>query len=72
MKKYIVKNCPAKYRNSCRNPKIDKKYCKDCTDCFLKSIFEKCKKESYFSNIGFTSSEFADDILQLFDIQEVD
>ena len=44
---YVILNCPAfdsKY-NECHS-KIEphKIYCKDCTDCVMKQIVERCKR----------------------------
>ena len=46
-KKYIIKNCPANYQNNCRSTKVHCYMCKDCTDCPLKQIVEKCNT-AYF------------------------
>ena len=68
--KYIVKNCPAIIslyeRPQCALP--SNYYCKDCTDCVIKQVIEKCKycyDEVDKENDGFYS------ILQLFDIEEI-
>ena len=70
--KYIIKNCPAlgfQIGYYCSD-RAD--YCKDCTDCVLKQIVEKCrniKKDHYW---GMREIRFANEILQLLDIQEVE
>lgn len=65
----------------------DKKLCQDCTDCVIKRVIEKCKERSgkcerckasedyqptdcldYCSNDDVI---FANDILKLFDIEEI-
>ena len=80
MSKYIIKNCPCYSKDySCQSKdNITGKYCKDCTDCVMKQIVEKCRDKNYFvkefPNAQFSSgvqnSELAFDILQLLDIQE--
>jgi hypothetical protein len=84
MSDYIIKNCPAfnsKY-NECHS-KIEphKLYCMDCTDCVMKQIVELCKNIDCpceyqgadcweCSRIG--AKTFADKILKLLDLQEVE
>ena len=76
---YIVKNCPAitEYKFS---DKVHKDccqctygYCKDI-DCVIKQVIEKCKGKhergaSYMFWVD--KFEFAQEILQLFDIEEI-
>lgn len=86
--KYIIKNCPA-----CRQYQVgiytcddlydcDLQRCQDCTDCVMKQIVEKCKKEirvyrnTLLPNDGtntlhFGRQSFAYDILQMLDIEEI-
>ena len=64
--KYIVKNCPC-YMNQ---PEADcwadqLSWCENCTDCVIKQVIEKCKEHP------FKDCACGDDILQLFDIEEV-
>ena len=77
--KYIVKNCPSilPMTKLCDSESMFNcgTYCKDCTDCIVKQVIEKCK---YYQNkIGRTPqyrAGFVDatsDILQLFDIEEI-
>lgn len=85
---YIVKNCPCfvlgiamkgndKKVQTCNNYRIrELTHCSDITDCVVKQVIEKCK---YYQNkIGRTPqyrAGFVDatrDILQLFDIEEID
>ena len=68
MSKYIIKNCPANL--------IEEDYCtlylevcNDCTDCVIKQAIEKCKDMA--SDRDFYAYDFANEILQLFDIEEV-
>ena len=86
MSKYIIKNCPTLRGWVCNEQfiKQDKMVdCKDCTDCLLKQIVERCKKEikvyrnTLLPNDGtntlhFGRQSFAHDILQLLDIEEVE
>lgn len=76
--KCVVKNCPAfdsKY-NECHS-KIEphKLYCQDCTNCVIKQVIEKCKENlsSLETYIDIRSYEctMLQDILQLFDIEEI-
>lgn len=84
----IIRNCPAIYEYGkglcCNDLKFDEHtLCQDCTDCLLKQIVEKCKKEirvyrdTLLPNDGtntlhFGRQSFAYDILKLLDIQEVE
>lgn len=72
--KYIIKNCPAclPMTKLCDSENTTKAgmYCWDCTDCVMKQIVERCKhKMDTEFNSG---SMFAEEILQLFDIEEVE
>ena len=78
--KYIVRNCPNYFRGKRGNYcDLDIGSCQDCTDCVIKQIVELCKNKDYFvkrfPNAQFSSgvqnSELAFDILQLFDIEEI-
>lgn len=50
--------------------------CKDCTDCVMKQIVEKCKNTQFLSTKNrldlYAVKVFANDLLQLLDIQEVE
>lgn len=63
--KYIIKNCGC-------NPACDECYirCKDITDCVMKRIVDKCKDMA--SDEDFHAYDFAKEILQLLEIEEVD
>ena len=72
MNKYIIKNCPVykpeHYRHCCD---LDGNYkCQNCTDCLLKQIVEMCvdKMDNEFNS----SSVFAQEILDILDISEVE
>lgn len=82
---YVIRNCPAKdfgYK-TCSN---SDKPCKDIPNCLLKQIVELCKKarnerDLAFLKIKFTGAEiaklygkvdFAKEILELLEIEEVD
>lgn len=55
MSKYVIKNCPATYKNYedrfvCTTQKKEKGfpfYCQDCTDCVLKQIVENLRQVAY-------------------------
>lgn len=78
MSKYIIRNCPAYIHkplythdklcllgNKVKpNYKGLYVYCKDCTDCVMKQIVEKCKKE--------IKAELETEILKLLDVEEVE
>lgn len=83
MSKYIVKNCPAYNVDSeywdCMHPDTESLSCKDCTDCLIKQVIEKCREVQCPCELeGFDCWEcgenrrktFADTILQLFEIEE--
>lgn len=85
MSKYIVKNCPCLYEygkgDCCNDLKFDQHtLCKDCTDCLIKQVIEKCrKKKEWFSKLPdgvafdlttFLGGNLQDEILQLFEIEE--
>lgn len=73
-KKYIVKNCPCKYASweteyECY---YYNKPCKDCTDCLIKKVIEKCMVCSEgWSDWAMAEQVKADEVLQLFEIEEV-
>lgn len=85
-KKYIVKNCPCLYEygkgDCCNDLKFDQHtLCKDCTDCLIKQVVEKCKNIECpcefngadcweCSTAG--QKTLAEQILQLFEIEEVE
>lgn len=86
MSKYIIKNCPCydtEYEECLNTFRDEYKKCYDRTDCVMKQIVEKCKKEirvyrnTILPNDGtntlhFGRQSFAYDILKLLDIQEVE
>ena len=62
--KYVVLNCPTLMGNRlCYSKEI--RQCADCTDCVIKQVIEKCKEHP------FKDCACGDDILQLFDIEEI-
>jgi hypothetical protein len=93
--KYVIRNCPAYQKelvtmdfktgetkttdkNYCINP-FYPNTCQDCTDCVMKRIVERCRKEQEYHkewqketgfNYAATGFRLANDILQLFDIEE--
>ena len=85
--KYIVKNCPSilPMTKLCDSESIFNcgTYCKDCTDCVIKQVIEKCKdsKLSYSNleilrtacetNQAYGKAVMAEQVLQLFDIEEI-
>ena len=83
--KYIIKNCPAKLPKSglcIEAPKKKAYLCKDCTDCVMKQIVERCKKAQKEYPRHFSDGELdmfvsgrnnlAGNILALLDIEEVE
>lgn len=67
---YIVKNCPCyvNYENKlhlCCDGQGDGE-CQDCADCIIKQVIEKCN-----SRKGTIMENFAEQILDMFDIEEV-
>ena len=65
---YIVKKCPAftpqAYEHCCS---LDGNYkCEGCTDCVIKQVIEKCN-----SRKGTIMENFAERILDMFDIEEI-
>lgn len=85
-KKYIVKNCP-NYNEydeewNCLNTDVNDLLCVNCTDCLIKQVVEKCKFRSKIckdcgSDVCFecehlTGGILANELLQLFAIEEVE
>ena len=76
-KKYIVKNCPARKttKGFCGDDRPEV-FCSDCTDCLIKQVVEKCREEENWVNCSDNkpteTAEFAQQILQLFTIEEVE
>lgn len=71
MSKYIIKNCPVyNTKHSICNKKSKVIRCSGITDCLLKQIVEKCvdKMDNEFNS----SSIFAQEILDILDISEVE
>ena len=69
--RYCVKNCPVfNAKHEICNKKSKVIYCKNITDCLLKQIVEKCKSRS--ENSFDNSFLFAEDLLELLEIEEVD
>ena len=74
MNKYIIKNCPAYYINTCSDSKVKEQYCSKCTDCVMKQIVELCGKY-HVIDAGYQKvaiNYLSSDILKLLDIQEVE
>lgn len=77
MSKYIVKNCPCLYEygkgDCCNDLKFDQHtLCQDCTDCLIKQVIEKCKKECDPTNDDWCRGKenLSREFLQLFEIEE--
>ena len=78
--KYVIKNCPlyeqydsfnlkkCKDSSSCNGIHID--FCKDINDCLLKQIVEKCKEVTESLYVCNDMYRFADNILDLLEIEE--
>jgi hypothetical protein len=86
---YIVKNCSAILRmtkicDAYETTRDLPQFCKDCTDCIIKRVIDKCKEETKLIRIyedkdkGTAIAEyslnkdFAQEILAEFDIEEVE
>ncbi len=81
--KYIIKNCPAlcfplKDNPECEcNESVFNNACKDISDCLLKQIVEKCRKNQeivYETNFGvltaYKKGSISDEILKMLEIEE--
>ena len=72
MKKYVVKNCPARdfgYR-TCYGSTSE---CQNITNCLLKQIIKKCKEYEYCKYGAIQiRNPLVDEIYELLNIQEVD
>lgn len=62
---YIVRNCPCYEFGFCTSHHIKVRGCINCSDCVVKQVIEKCKEHP------FKDCACGDDILQLFDIEEI-
>lgn len=83
-KKYIVKNCPCfdEHNSQCLNkpmlPLLEMELCQDqdCTNCSIKQVIEKCNKAIKIADLeglnGVYRQGLAKDILQLFEIEEIE
>ena len=83
MQKYVVKNCPCNVttEDMCDWENTNETYCEDCTDCLIKQVIEKCNEavrtydnEEFYEDdcdrfLG--ESAFAQEILELFEIEEI-
>jgi hypothetical protein len=78
MKKYVVKNCPnvyGSYKSDYDCDLKDNTCCENFTNCLIKQVIEKNKEQMKIEeNQRYKTNGYilAKDILQLFDIQEVD
>lgn len=77
--RYVVLNCPTLMGNRLCYSKVIRQ-CADCTDCVMKQVIQECRKsiKCFESNeiacpvcSDAASAELAQDILQLFDIEEI-
>ena len=72
MSKYIIKNCPAYYINTCSDSKVKEQYCSKCTDCVMKQIVQVCNEYSdKWEDCDF-SNGLSDEIFNLLQIEEVE
>lgn len=73
---YIIKNCPSilPMTKLCDSESMFNcgTYCKDCANCVIKQVIEKCKlfQNNYLVNDGVQL--LTTNILNSFDIEEVD
>lgn len=75
MRKYTVHNCPANNTFwGCRGDKKLKRHCKDIPNCLLKQIVKLCNDvlEQETDPLNSFEMSFAQKILQLLEIEEVD
>lgn len=81
MNKYIIKNCPSMKWEVCHSINTNELFCQDCTDCVLKQIVELYKEQTQFckdcststcENCEFSTNGFAEEVIELLDIQEVE
>lgn len=84
--KYIVKNCPVAFNTKfdgtyCNDVEITLKntHCQHINYCLIKQVIEKCKgiQEKFYDAVHSrylspSKATFAREILQLFDIEEVE
>lgn len=79
-KKYIVKNCPSVYKSYRTNYDCDYDGpCEECTNCLIKQVINKCtvalevfhkhKDENLYAQGRCATAE---NILQLFEIEEIE
>jgi len=70
--KYVVLNCPTLMGNRLCYSKVIKQ-CADCTDCVIKRVIEKCNEYITVLEIHKHDTKGCgfDNILQLFDIEEI-
>lgn len=79
-KKYMVKNCPCfdEHNSQCLNkpmlPLLEMELCQDqdCTNCLIKQVIEKCQDDSGYSDFAYGQRYKSDEILQLFEIEEIE
>lgn len=76
-KKYIIRNCPCFFEENeeandytCAWNGTEELACQDCTDCVMKQIVASC--ENKMGTEFNSGSMFAEEILELLDIQEVE
>lgn len=75
--KYIVRNCPSIcFGKLCSKPFLSYALnCQDCTDCVIKQVIEKvqntCRKRCTNNCLGTKKHCGYGEILQLFDIEEI-
>ena len=84
MSKYIIKNCPAYDEGDCVSPIEHMPHataCQHIEDCKLKQIVELYKEQTQFcedcstltcEDCNFSTNGFAEEVIELLDIQEVE
>lgn len=79
MSKYIVKNCPSYDKDeqkgyTCTTLSVKSAECKNCTDCLIKQVIEKCRNydKAILKDLMLFKSVrvIVRDILKLFEIEE--
>ena len=63
---YIVKNCPSYFQGGCYG--CDN-LCQNILNCVVKQVVEECKDMA--SDRDYYAYDFAKEVLQLFDIEEI-
>ena len=85
---YVIRNCPCFYEENeevndytCTWGGTEELACQDCTNCVMKQIVELYKEQTQFckdcstltcEDCDFSTNGFAEEVIELLDIQEVE